>query len=434
MVPPPAPAVDANGQPVAQPPTAFVPPPQPVVGPLTDWVSHSFVVSLAEVDSAFRAAGLDRAADPERLLTKTAFFAVELHRQEKLPNGGWSPSTVVPPLPQYEKIVRRLPDPSAPPQEKFAYAQWAAANAGFFMQPAFPQPVRGDPWYAPGTPAPNQPIPAGTVGGFEGAAPPPAYMPPAFMPPAFAPPVPGMIGEVPLPGGEGGVGVGGAGGPVPGAGTPDGTFVPGDVVQQAMMTGQPDVKVQILAHDVTAQPGKTYRYMVRYYVRNPLWQAPLAELPGAIRDLFAAASKDSQWSKEVKVAPRVEFFVKTVKPRRGAQAQDEVEMDVFFDRGGQWAPATQTFSPGDAVAGREGSSGWTVVDVRRDPRTRPGVAPKYYVIIADENGQLERRDAETDQASPRLRQLRPPVVPPGGVPGMPEGGFDGRPPVGPRGP
>ena len=74
----------------AAPPAAFVPPPQPVISPLTDWSSHTFDISLLEMVNAFRAAGLDVANDPERLITKTSFLAVELYRQEPVATPGMS--------------------------------------------------------------------------------------------------------------------------------------------------------------------------------------------------------------------------------------------------------------------------------------------------------------------------------------------------------
>lgn len=381
-------------------PTAPVRPPQPAVSPLTDWTSHTFEVSLSAMDAAFKAAGID-VNDP--IVSKTAFVAVELYRQEKMPGGSWSGSVRVPPLPGYQPVMKELPKPTATRDEKIAYTQWAAQYVPLVVQPAFPTMVKGDAWVVPGTP-PSAVVIPGIAGaeGAEGVEPPP---PPEAVEAAGA------------EGGGGGVVLaanvtpGLPGSPIPGAGTPEGVFNPAALLQPAFLAGQPDVKAQILCHDLTVASGKTYRYMIRYHVRNPLWL--VGGLAPALSDPFAVAAKESAWSKEVSTTPRVEFFAKAVKPKIGNRPHDEVEFDMFFDRGGQWAPSTMTFAAGDQIGGRDGNSGWSVVDVRRDTRVRG--APKYYVIVADQAGQTERRDVAGDQGKDRLRKLRPPPPPPAGA-------------------
>jgi hypothetical protein len=65
------------------------------------------------------------------------------------------------------------------------------------------------------------------------------------------------------------------------------------------------------AHDETVEPGKVYRYRVRYFLRNPVHAQPNAVDPKKpeLSATFALVADWSEWSGDVTIAPRVRYFV-----------------------------------------------------------------------------------------------------------------------------
>ncbi|QOV89275.1 hypothetical protein [Humisphaera borealis] len=437
------------------------------------WWTGKFELSMAQLTAALKAAKLDPQNPAE---FKSAFLGVELYRQEKQLDGKWGPETRIAALPEYLPQLKSLPADNATRPVKAEFMSWAAQNVVMLVQPPFPQVVAGDPWYAPGTPPPakvNQndpgavPVPGapglpgvpapGAVPGFVPRMPPPvgprgpaALLPargrpypmmfamsgPAFGQPSdrgFAPavPQPGFTrddGSTPVPGF--GTAPGDASG-VPGAGDPEGVFNPDLLVQQAVGQALPDFKAVIYAHDITVQPGKTYQYRVKYLLRNPLFL--MERVKPEYANKLALVSDYSDWSKEFTVAARVEFWVNKVNENRGVV--EDAEFDVFVAAAAGWKQEKVKVAPGDQIAKGDGNSGWSLVDIRKSKDN------KYEVVLTDINGQIQRRDLQTDLDDPKHRERAgipetPAVgpslegVPPPGAPGVPPGTPPRRPPPG----
>jgi len=447
--------------PATAPAGAPVAPPPPMIDPGSvavqmdqrdlDWWTGSFNVNLVQLAEAFKAAEIDL-LDPN--VAKTAFLGAELIRQEKQLDGSWGPETKIGVLPEFIPLMRPLPAETAPQQQKAEYMFWAAQYVQMLIQPTFPQVIAGDPWYVPGTEAPpkvNQ-LPQGMPVEGEvgpGLRPPPMVRPPVV--PRAAPGQPGFVDPDLNPRGPGGFvnpgagftpdesgGVGGYAPPqmgdasaIPGAGNAEtgGTFNPGDYAYAATQQGLQDYPVTVYGHDITIQPNKTYRYKLRYIIRNPLFLLGPPVKPEYAGKL-ALFSAFSEWSPDVSVPPRVEFWVQAVTERPGQPA--EAAFNVFVARNDRWEPVKVSALPGDQIARGEANSGWSLVDVRKGPDG------KHFVLLSDTNGRIERRDLEKDQNDPRQRELSgvPEVVaPPEGIESPPtEGGTRIPPPPGRRPP
>jgi len=176
------------------------------------------------------------------------------------------------------------------------------------------------------------------------------------------------------------------------------------------------------AHDATAQPGKTYRYKVRYKMKNPIWGTANVAKPPTLAQEFALVSPDSAWTNEVKIPALTSFFVATVNP--GGQS---ARVDVYRWQLGETHPATFTVSPGDSVGGTskgiDFSTGYTVVDLRPDSRSGD-----YYVLLIDSSGRMDTRDPKEDQKKPELQRMKQQVTAAPAAPGA--GAVAGAPPGG----
>lgn len=412
------------------------------------WWTGKFQVSNEQLIQAMIAANIIDRTKPTEIpeVARTAFLGVEVVRQEKLLGGGWGKETPVAVLPEFVPLIKPLPKDNANVQEKSTYMIWAQQNLEMLVQPRFPQVVAGDPWYLPGQPAPAAPQIApppfrpapGTPGEF---VPPPGQFNPGRRPvtPAARADLPGgiMLTSAPadvgmrladsgvpfVPGNpEGGTpdyggGASGAGA-IPGLGDPDGVFYPQAIVAAAAAQGAKDYPTDVLVHDVTVQPGKTYHYRIRYHIRNPLFLQSKAKLE--FRDKLVLTSAWSEWSKEYTVPARVEFWVNAVNTSR-LGAIDSVDFDIFVaDPQLGWKPEKVRALPGDQIAKGAGDSGWSLVDVR------PLKDKNFEVIVADVNGLLQRRELLADVDDPKRReragvQEQPGVPAP--TPSGTEGGF-----------
>jgi hypothetical protein len=399
-----------------------------------DWRSITWHVKMEDLDKAFDDAHLPADA------RMTQFFGRTLIRQEMQPNGQWGPDMVIPELPG-EELTPVPADAPQPTPEQWAFIKWAQENAQLIMQPGFLQQVRltGTMWYAPGSQPPPEegvrpavavapgytPAPAPRGAGGSPSTPPPAGGGPrgaAPLPPpvqnnaghraggAAAPfqyPNPGQGFKYPgyggtqnhptVPSGAAAPPAAGAplqpiapagmanAGPLPGMGTPDGRFNPAEAQD-----------FDLLTHDITVQPGKTYRYKVRYTLLNPAWNR--ADLSPALAKKFALTSPDSDWTSEVRVPQRVEFWIVKAYPNNRSASFD------VFEWKGQWTKRTVTVSPGDSI----GESSWMLVDVRDDGHQHA------YALVADANAKTVRRDPRIDATDSKHLLLDGQVAPAGG--------------------
>ncbi|MEM0914758.1 MAG: hypothetical protein AAGK09_09135 [Planctomycetota bacterium] len=120
-------------------------------------------------------------------------------------------------------------------------------------------------------------------------------------------------------------------------------------------------EVSVWAHDLTVEPGKTYRYRVVVTVRNPLFRQTAVEpeqkkenydrltLGPSEEDLQATADASSElgatvWSNPVTIQPELYYFLV------GSQAKIAI-VEVWRVYDGKWREAEFRVSPGDPIGG-----------------------------------------------------------------------------------
>src|SRR5207248_8698282 len=154
--------------------------------------------------------------------------------------------------------------------------------------------------------------------------------------------------------------------------------------------------IDIVAHDDTCEPGKTYRYRISYELRNPLFNMPGLVKNAAMAGQFSLPSQYSEWTKSVAVPAMVNFFVNAGVSKSAPDAS----FKIYKWENGQTNQVVQRAAPGDVVGkpdkekGIDYSTGWSLVDIRDG-----------YIIVADPNGNLVRRDSKTDAADPANKRL-----------------------------
>jgi hypothetical protein len=380
----------------------------------TDWWSGMFRINAEQLAKAFEAAFDEKkidtfGLDPNNFM-KTALIDVELVRQEILPGNRVGQETVIQPL-RNNPLRPPYPGKGAPDQQVFEYLDWATKNPQELTSPVFFEVLNGDPWMPPGEEnerlaamdreqrrqqkeqmrqqqrqmneqrrAMNNQrrgiVPRGMIGEDMGDVEMGMMQEEEFAPPQRF--IPGR-------------------GPVP---PPVNRFQRGAarLQQQQQQVGQPlqpgknnDVRmladIDVIAHDDTVEPGKTYRYKVRYKLYNPIYSKRSRVAPQELASQFALVSADSAWTQPVAMRPKVEFFLAGIN-------NDSGKFEVFEWKDGQLKKNVIQAAAGDAI----GETGWSMVDVR-------GSGRKAYLMIMDENGYIARRDPEKEKDNERYQDL-----------------------------
>lgn len=211
-------------------------------------------------------------------------------------------------------------------------------------------------------------------------------------------------------GGEYGGGYGGAqapGMPQPGTDYPTGEFDPLDpTVPPPPWKFDPIAQkprdIEAWAHDDNVSAGKTYRYKMRYRLKNPIFGANNIAEPEALSQQFALVSEFSDWTTPVTVPSLVNFFVAGgfVKNR------GTVDFEIFRWDEGQQKAERFSVGPGDVVGGeRNGvdfSTDWTVVDFREDPRTNDS----QILLVNNKDGSVIARSFSGDRNDKLYQALK----------------------------
>ncbi len=170
-------------------------------------------------------------------------------------------------------------------------------------------------------------------------------------------------------------------------------------------------RVQFWVHDLTAKPGKTYRYKPVVNVANPLFgekQIRADQEQENFRKMALGPAEDAiqkaQWSEPVKVRRMLEFFVIDGQEDRPAKIQIWKRFD------GQWKDQTFTHFPGDPIGADQINgqidmrTGAIVVDIltERDPNVNTFTHRLLYV----EDDQMRVRDINADRTSESLQRLK----------------------------
>ncbi len=393
-----------NKSAMAQPNLGGIPNANPQITPADiDWVSLSFKVDPKEIAANYVAAGV-----PAYLNSQCLFLQVELLREELIDpdTDRWSASVTIKPLANV--VLLPYPGDRAPLASAAQYDQWAEKNQADIIAPAFYVVTKGDQWYEPGKSNPNvvaapkiEPVPLPDVPKPTPPRPTPPKPPrptpktPKYPPSERAVPDPDrptqLAQAIPpmfeMPPGSGtpsnpafgqpaGAAVAGA------AQVPAGKFDPGTT------TGY----FEIRAHDDTVQAGHTYRYKLRYRLRNPAFNMPRAAIP-AVAAQFGVASLGSAPTRSIKIVDRVNFWVK-----RGVVG-NKVTFEVYKWENGQQHAKAFDVGVGDMVGSTDKDvdyrTGWTVVDFRNHPTDQ---ADKE-VLLMDQQGHTLRRSFSSDQAN-----------------------------------
>lgn len=202
--------------------------------------------------------------------------------------------------------------------------------------------------------------------------------------------------------------------------------------------------ITLVAHDLTAQPGETYRYRLSLGVTNPLfpWGANLQEDQ---RDLAADPilyTEPSAWSEPVRVAPKAQVFFTRAAGGQDASAVGgfrvgDASAEVFGLYYGHWRGSGSRLSPGDAlsatitlpeglpifqidtpedgaptVVGQDSApetfsvalDGAMLVDVIE--RSAGASRPDYLAVVRLPDGRLVLRDPDADQRDQAFARAR----------------------------
>jgi hypothetical protein len=185
------------------------------------------------------------------------------------------------------------------------------------------------------------------------------------------------------------------------------------------------------AYDVTATADSTYRYRVRYKLKNPIFgMQNVATKPELIAQYILVGEDVNAWTAPIEIAPLTHIYLKAL-PQPSSQ---RVALTVFRWQAGKRHRTEVFVTPGDTIGKSEGEidfrTHWTFVETRRD-----SASPNVYALLMNADGVLRRLDFDLDRATPLFKQLNeevdgPPVAPPpvpGGYPGGPGGYPGGRP-------
>lgn len=413
------------------------------------WITQIYILPTGELARAFQ----DVKLPVDQF--KTTVFEANLERQEILPDGSEGPVTRIKPLPTVQ--LQPIPDPKTSVAVKTAFLLWANTHVTDILQPPFYTVVVGDLWSPPGQAA----LPVAPQNPQQPQQPQDIFDPSKWVNATLdemkkAGLTQDQIRKVALyrqkvkdderkgknsgkgggKGGVGGGGFGGKGGGGPGFGPDDGgrggrdggsqeggfidpgafeggTRPPagerppedGNPPQaQAPQTppGEFDPRetpdIVGWAHDDTVEPGKTYRYRIQYKIKSPVWNTTNMTKPQELASTFVLESKFSEWGDPISVPSLTSFFV--IRPAMGG---DRATVQVFRWHGGATKQKSFDVSPGDAIGLKDGdvdfSTGWTMVDMRLDPRT-----DERYVMLMDPAGRIQTRDFRSDQNNPERKK------------------------------
>jgi hypothetical protein len=158
----------------------------------------------------------------------------------------------------------------------------------------------------------------------------------------------------------------------------------------------------VWAHDDQVQPGKTYRYRMRYAIMSPVAMTTGVCNPQSLADTFSLTSPFGEWSEPVVVEADANFYaVKGTGDR-------SITFDIYHWKSGVWQKQEVTAYAGDmighkdAVTGTDFTTGWTLLDVRDS--TTSNVDDRA-ILLVSENGTIRRRDISTDRRTVKRQDL-----------------------------
>ncbi|MEX0774736.1 MAG: hypothetical protein WD042_03365 [Phycisphaeraceae bacterium] len=158
---------------------------------------------------------------------------------------------------------------------------------------------------------------------------------------------------------------------------------PGMPIPAPLSAPKPPDKLDLLAHDLTVQPGASYRYRFVVGLFNPLFRQQIdPEQRKKMENLLAQVSEPGEWSERVNVAPEMYYFF--VGASNNGRTGRWVVWKLF---GGQYIKEIFEVQLGDAVGGTT-SRTYEGMSVQV-----PMQAPVLLVDIAQERGSMDNTRA-----------------------------------------
>lgn len=110
-----------------------------------------------------------------------------------------------------------------------------------------------------------------------------------------------------------------------------------------------DPKVRVWTHDVSAEPGATYRYRVRVVTNNPLYGQKLIDSQKTEAESPVARGEWSEWTDPITVEAKEYYFITGASPAdQVGGARASAEMYKFYY--GFWRKGSASIEPGDVLA------------------------------------------------------------------------------------
>ncbi len=153
---------------------------------------------------------------------------------------------------------------------------------------------------------------------------------------------------------------------------------PADIAVRALESGEP---FAIWAHDLTAAPGKTYRYRVSVAITNPLYgnARSMSEACRPLAGSAAVISEPSDWSEPVRVLPEaVVFFTSARGTGLGGEGGASATAEIYRFHYGHWRGKSTTLRPGDAL--------FAEVDIPEMPLFEVGTGPDGPRVVGQSAG------------------------------------------------
>ena len=425
----------------------------------------SYIRGQYRIDPALIAAEFSKVNVPAGL--PTMIVAVEVYRQEKLPDGTWTKEALVK-LIGNNIIPWPLPPANANFQQVGQFQAWAESPQGQadLLRPQFYQVLMGEgPWDAPQnlddikqlvaqqndadkavrveearrkaeeTKARRQNTPQG---------PPPGEMPPELRrgrrggagggefqiadpgrpnsladlaglqlaqarPPGYPPGYPGAPGRPPInPDDPRFMEEGMMPMPMPGQGAPGAPGAPtAGALPAAAFVPQGAPVIIGWFFDENVVEGHIYRYQVRYAIKNPMFQNNQVDpKKPELAQTFAIWSKltDDAWSEERAIETSTRYYL--ANPGwQGGSVPNNVRVEVFKWAAGRWQRQIFQTSIGDTIGQKDAGIEFATASMLVDVRFDDRL-DRAYVLVLGPDGQLTEREPIIDRNDPDRAALK----------------------------
>lgn len=156
-----------------------------------------------------------------------------------------------------------------------------------------------------------------------------------------------------------------------------------------------------VAYDTDARGDSSYRYRIRYYITNPLYNTKGVTQNPALAQEFELVGEDKdKWSDPIEIAPRSYVFL-AAPPQANAT---NVRFTIYHWQNGRQHKTVASVGVGDSIGKVENDidfrTPWTFVEARRDPSSN-----NVYALLMNSEGKLRRNIFQVDKDSPQQKKL-----------------------------